>query len=148
FATALQPPISGRRDTCRRTRRLSPGSSRMGYGETMHASASRCLSMAVLLAAGLATPAGAKKAPAPTCSVQFAVAQSGAPSMPPSVMKLVSIDATGVTVSTACGAVVTQPKRRVSGWKFRAHWRPCDGARRVVLAATVDPDCTALSGVL
>src|SRR5262249_37848282 len=89
--------------------------------------------VAVALAAGAATPAVAKKAPAPTCAAQFAIAQSGVANVPASVLRLVSIDATGVTVSTDCGTVVSRPKRTRTGWKFRAHWRPCDGKAKVVL---------------
>src|SRR5262245_19589406 len=104
--------------------------------------------VAVALAAGAATPAVAKKAPAPTCAAQFAIAQSGVANVPASVLRLVSIDATGVTVSTDCGTVVSRPKRTRTGWKFRAHWRPCDGKAKVVLAARVDSACTTLNGVL
>jgi len=114
----------------------------------MHARASLVLSLAALVAAVVATPAAAKKAAAPTCSAQFAIAQSGTANVPASVLRLVSIDATGVTVATECGTVVSRPKRTRHGWKFRAHWRPCDGAPKVVLAARVDGACTTLNGVL
>ena len=114
----------------------------------MHARASLVLSLAALVAAVAATPAAAKKVAAPTCSGQFAIAQSGTANVPASVLRLVSIDATGVTVATQCGTVVSRPKRTRHGWKFRAHWRPCDGAPKVVLAARVDGACTTLNGVL
>jgi hypothetical protein len=104
--------------------------------------------VAALLATGAAPPAMAKKAPAPTCAAQFAIAQSGVANVPASVLRLVSIDSTGVTVSTDCGTVVSRPKRTRTGWKFRAHWRPCDGKAKVVLAAKVDRACTTLNGVL
>ncbi len=114
----------------------------------MHARASLVLSLAALVAAVAAAPAAAKKVAAPTCSGQFAIAQSGTANVPASVLRLVSIDATGVTVATQCGTVVSRPKRTRHGWKFRAHWRPCDGAPKVVLAARVDGACTTLNGVL
>ena len=114
----------------------------------MHARASLVLSLAALVAAVAVTPAAAKKVAAPTCSGQFAIAQSGTANVPASVLRLVSIDATGVTVATQCGTVVSRPKRTRHGWKFRAHWRPCDGAPKVVLAARVDGSCTTLNGVL
>ena len=102
----------------------------------------------VLVVAGTAPAAVAKKAPAPACAGQFAVAQSGIPGVPSSVLRLVSIDARGVTISTDCGTSVSRPRRTRSGWKFQAHWRPCDGARRVVLHGKVDRACTTLNGVL
>ena len=64
----------------------------------MHARASLVLLLAALVAAVAAAPAAAKKMAAPTCSGQFAIAQSGTANVPASVLRLVSIDATGVTV--------------------------------------------------
>jgi hypothetical protein len=90
-----------------------------------------------------ATPTGAKSRPAPTCAAHFPAAGAGA-----GALDAVAIDATGVTVSTACGVVVARPRRTRAGWKFRTRWRPCGATRRVVLAATVDPHCAALHGVL
>src|SRR5215467_5279379 len=100
----------------------------------MHARTSLVLSLVTALAA---TPVAAKKAPAPACTAQFAVAQSGVGNVPASLLRVISIDATGVKVSTACGSVVIRPKRTRHGWKFRAHWRACDGAPKAVLTARV-----------
>jgi hypothetical protein len=113
---------------------------------TMRARAFLIASMAMSLAGGLSSPALAAKAPA--CAAEFPVAQSGVSGVPSSVLRLVSIDATGVTVSTQCGAIVTRPKHTKHGWKFRARWRPCDGGRKVVLTGRVDGACTTLNGVL
>jgi hypothetical protein len=114
----------------------------------MHARASLVLPLVALLAPVATTPAAAKKAPAPACAAQFAIAESGVANVPASLLRLVAIDATGVTVATACGSVVSRPKHTRNGWKFRAHWRPCDGTPKAVLAGRVDGACTTLNGVL
>ena len=89
------------------------------------------LSAVVLVAAGTAPAAVAKKAPAPACAGQFAVAQSGIPGVPASVLRLVSIDARGVTVSTDCGTAVSRPRRTRSGWSSRP-----SGVRATALAGS------------
>jgi hypothetical protein len=105
--------------------------------------------MALTLLAGVClAPAAAKTRPAPTCAARFPAAQAGLGSVTSATLEAVTIDATGVTVHNACGAVAARPKRTSRGWKFRTRWRPCGGTRKVVLAATVDADCTALHGVL
>jgi hypothetical protein len=109
------------------------------------------LAAAVLIAASCATHTAAKPPPAPGCSARFVADEASgavAPSMPRDVFDAVAIDATGVTVSTTCGSVVSRPRRTRKGWKFRARWRPCGSARKAVLVATVDPRCQALRGVL
>jgi hypothetical protein len=116
-------------------------------GRHASAGAALILSLAVLASVVVAAPAAAKR-PAPTCAAQFAVAQSGVGSVPASVLRLVAIDASGVAVSTQCSSVVSRPHHVRKGWKFRAHWVPCDGDRKVVLVGKVDGGCTTLNGVL
>jgi hypothetical protein len=94
------------------------------------------------------TPATAKTRPAPACSAHFPAAQAGLGGVTAATLEAITIDATGVTVSTACATIAARPKHTHAGWKFRTRWRPCGGLRKVVLAATVDPDCAVLHGVL
>ncbi len=108
---------------------------------------------ALALAAGLWPAAGAARAPGkprpmPTCSARFAAGQASIGGVTSETLAAVAIDATGVTVSSACGAVTTRPRHTKAGWRFRTRWRPCGGTRKVVLAATVDSACTTLEGVL
>jgi hypothetical protein len=108
----------------------------------------RAVAVLALLASAALTPAAAKPRPMPTCSARFSAAQAGLGGVTAATLDAIAIDATGVTVSTACGAVTARPKHTGSGWKFRTRWRPCGGTRKVVLAATVDASCVALHGVL
>src|SRR5262249_5422837 len=63
-------------------------------------------------------------------------------------LRTVTIDATGVTLTTACGAVTTRPKHTRKGWKFHTRWRACGAGKRAVLVGTVANDCTGLHGML
>jgi hypothetical protein len=109
----------------------------------------RRIVLAAALLGACVTPAPAKP-PVPTCSARFAASQvAGAGSgVSAAMLDAVAIDPAGITVSTTCGSVVSRPRRTRKGWKVRARWRPCGGARKVALAATIDSACQALRGVL
>lgn len=107
--------------------------------------------MAVMVAAGVAVPALARKPPAPRCSGPFLVA--GAPLLASGAAVAVDVVTLGptarVSIDSGCQPVRARVRRTRKATAIRGVWKSCAGVRGTVrFAGAIDASCTTMTGRL